>query len=103
MVYTWYAFLTDITGEVFLYTLDTFLSLSLVFFSLTYKHTPVLFYPQPEGNWYPVLTCVDVKAAFRWMVHIKTQSKQIGEKRRGKRRKLDTPSGQKEEKEKTKK
>lgn len=37
------------------------------------------------------------------MVHIKTQSKQIGEKRRGKRRKLDTPSGQKEEKDDRKK
>lgn len=97
MVYTWYAFLTDITGEVFLYTLDTFFSRSLAFFTLTYKHTPVLFYPQPGGNWYPVLTCVDVKAALRWMVHIRLSPNKSGKKGRARDRSW---SGQKEKKKK---
>lgn len=56
MVYTWDAFLTDITGKGFVYTLvvlKKYLSFPLIFFSPTYEHTQILFYPQARRKSIP--------------------------------------------------
>lgn len=102
MVYTWYAFLTDITGKGFVYTLVVLKSiyLSLSFSSLRRTNTHKFsFIPKPEGNRYPVLICGDVTTVLRWMVHIRLSPNKSGKKKReGTRQTLGTPSDLKEKK-----
>lgn len=84
MVYTWYAFLTDITGKGFVYTLVVLKSiyLSLSFSSLRRTNTHKFsFIPKPEGNRYPVLICGDVTTVLRWMVHIRLSPNKSGKKK----------------------
>lgn len=52
----------------------------LIFFSLMYTHTQVLFHPQPGGNRTPVLNCDDFTTEVRWMVHIRCSPNKLGEK-----------------------
>lgn len=85
MVYTWYAFLTDITGKGFVYTLVVLKSiyLSLSFSSLRRTNTHKFsFIPKPEGNRYPVLICGDVTTVLRWMVHIRLSPNKSGQKKK---------------------